>query len=388
MKTTIKLLPLLFLLTLPFRNNANAQSVYGWEALNNALKNFIKFGDTTNAHKGYVTSVNGKVGAITFSIPGQSNAESTWVKKSNNRIVQFDTTKPVIIGSQAPLTNAGLPFEIRKNTLFHNVDNSLPPPILRWQGTSAGNDFFQMAMTNSNLFTFGVGGSGKSYEFLPPVGIAVPAINQLDVAGNAAFGQYAGINAAPLGGVIASGRGGFGTSGPTAQLSVVQVNVGVPSFDINAGATSFADSGYMTAYNNIPLVRPGIPLIVASYDASSSSASIPSTIIYSIPGNASGIYSVSWNATIMRASSTSSVLGGTNGFQITYVDPDGSITKTTIPALTQTSTANTTATATSSVLIADCKDGTNLKFSFDYTSVGATTMQYDLHVTVMFIRKK
>lgn len=122
--------------------------------------------------------------------------------------------------------------------------------------------------------------------------------------------------------------------------------------------------------------------IVASSDLTAQAAAINATTIYAVPAGGAGMYRVSWVATITTAGSTSSVLGGTNGFQVIFTSPTDSVAKTSVAGLTVTSTANTTATAISGHLEAYCKLSTNLQFKFDYTSVGVTAMVYEIHVRV------
>lgn len=131
--------------------------------------------------------------------------------------------------------------------------------------------------------------------------------------------------------------------------------------------------------------RCKINMTTASVDVTAQNAAISPTTAYAVPSGGSGLYLVSWVATVTQAATTSSVLGGTNGFQIVYTDADTSVTKTSVAANSVTSTANTTGTSISGSLVASAAASSNIQYKFDYTSVGATVMQYNLHVRVTAI---
>jgi hypothetical protein len=168
-------------------------------------------------------------------------------------------------------------------------------------------------------------------------------------------------------------------------------NIGYWFFDGSDGLTNSA--GFLTSGSyimnsgevNKPLYLDGGRNIVTSspisqVDLTTQSAAKTATTLYTIPSGGTGMFKVSYVATITRAATTSSILGGTNGFQIVYTDANDNVVKTSLPSNTITSAANTTATTISGTLIGYCKQGTNIQYKFDYTSVGATTMQYNLHI--------
>jgi hypothetical protein len=125
--------------------------------------------------------------------------------------------------------------------------------------------------------------------------------------------------------------------------------------------------------------------IVATTNLNTQSAAIGPITLYAVPGNATGLYKVVWSSAITRAATTSSVLGGANGFRVTYTDPNDSVVKTTEFATPLISDgANTTGVTIGESLGAYCKGGTNLQYSMGYTSSGATAMQYDISVRVIY----
>jgi hypothetical protein len=139
-------------------------------------------------------------------------------------------------------------------------------------------------------------------------------------------------------------------------------------------------TGLVTTYNNILTVSNGIPSEIVAIDLTAKSAAITATTAYATI--ATGMYRVSWSATITTAASTSSVLGGTNGFQILYTSPTDSVVKTTVAGNSVTSAANTTGTAVGGTEVVYAKTGTNIQYQYDYTSVGVTAMVYELHLKV------
>jgi hypothetical protein len=107
---------------------------------------------------------------------------------------------------------------------------------------------------------------------------------------------------------------------------------------------------------------------------------------------ASGFYEVRFYSKVTQAATASSILGaGTNnGLTIAYTNPtDSTVNNMTIPEYLPTSVqaaagsgaaGNTTATALQGAAMLFLKTGVATTFSYGYTSVGATPMQYELHI--------
>jgi hypothetical protein len=136
--------------------------------------------------------------------------------------------------------------------------------------------------------------------------------------------------------------------------------------------------GLIGTYNGISTVSNGVPSELATSDLTVQSAAISATTLYTT--TATGMYRVSWSATITTAGTTS-VLGGTNGFQVIYTSPTDSVVKTTVAGNSVTSSANTTGTAVGGCEVVYAKTGTNIQFTYGYTSSG-TAMVYELHIKV------
>ena len=154
-----------------------------------------------------------------------------------------------------------------------------------------------------------------------------------------------------------------------------QVNIsGVNELDFPSGITASIAAGVAT-------LSGFQTASVASVDLTVQAAAITTTTLYAVP--TSGLYQISFYAKITTAAGISSVLGGTNGFQIGYTDPTDSATPTVTVAdlITNALSANTTTTAESVICVISAKTGTNITYAYDYTSSG-TAMQYKLSIRV------
>ena len=132
-------------------------------------------------------------------------------------------------------------------------------------------------------------------------------------------------------------------------------------------------------YAGVATVSGGIPAEYATVDLTAQTGAISGGTLYT-PA-ASGMFRVSWTADITTADSTASVLGGTNGFQVTYTSPTDSVSKTTVAGNSVTSAANTTGTAVGGCLVVYAKTGVAMTYSYGYTATTGN-MAYELHIKV------
>jgi len=137
--------------------------------------------------------------------------------------------------------------------------------------------------------------------------------------------------------------------------------------------------GLVKTYNAIATVSGGIPAEYATVDLTAQTAAISGHALYT-PA-ASGMFRVTWAAAITTADTTASVLGGTNGFQVTFTSPTDSVSKTTVAGNSITSSANTTGTALGGGIVVYAKTGVAMTFSYGYTATTGN-MAYELHVKV------
>ena len=130
-------------------------------------------------------------------------------------------------------------------------------------------------------------------------------------------------------------------------------------------------------YAGVATVSAGVPSELATVDLTAQSAAITATTLYAVPAAGAGMYRITWVAMITTAGTTSA-LGGTNGFQISFTSPTDSVVKTDSPTTPIISAANTTGTSISGCEVVYAKASTNIQYAFGYSSSG-TTMVYELH---------
>jgi hypothetical protein len=132
-------------------------------------------------------------------------------------------------------------------------------------------------------------------------------------------------------------------------------------------------------YGGSSTIGQGVASEIVLVDLTAQTAAIAATnLTASAPRT--GMYRITMSATITTAATTSSVLGGTNGFQIGFTSPTDSVAKTTVAGNSVTSAANTTGTAIADTITVYAKTGTAISYQFDYTSIGGTSMVYELHL--------
>jgi hypothetical protein len=175
----------------------------------------------------------------------------------------------------------------------------------------------------------------------------------------------------------------------TIRRSTGQVGIATTAASIPAGPAlyvtgDYGTTGKITSYNGSTLTGNGVPTLLYSKLYTGQTAAFAATnLIASLP--ADGMYRVSMAATVTRAATTSSEMGGTNGFKVTFVSAGDGVSKTINGVAADRTTANTVNSATSRVLMLYGKAANALSFTYDYTSVGATTLQYEIYITVEYL---
>lgn len=239
-------------------------------------------------------------------------------------------------------------------------------------GGNANNTSVQLAFANS-LTNSGAGtvqtAVGSTPTFAPTAGSAAfvgfgltPTINQTSTSS----GNYTGI----LLNVVETSLKGSANKFLTLQGGTTG---GTTKFEVN-------NSGVIDNYNGTATVRNGVPASTIASDLTAQSAAIGATTLVSAP--ATGVYRINWSATITTRDGATSVLGGTNGFQVIYTSPTDSVVKTTVSGNSTTSAANTTGTAVGGSIVIYAKTGTNIQYQYDYTSATPGQMVYELHITL------
>ena len=160
-----------------------------------------------------------------------------------------------------------------------------------------------------------------------------------------------------------------------------------------ADYSTLAGNSGASRYNQQTLVEKGLVTEVAHINLTGQAAAISAAALYTTPvfnQNGNGMYRISWVAKVTTPATTSCVLGGGTGFQITYTDNDDSVSVTTPVwwgggnngATPTSASTNTTQNQLSGEIYINSKPVSAITYSFGYTSVGGTAMQYNLHIRV------
>ena len=165
-----------------------------------------------------------------------------------------------------------------------------------------------------------------------------------------------------------------GTDTGISRLGAASLAIGNGTAGDTTGNLSF---NKVIKYAGVATVSAGVPSELATVDLTAQSAAITATTLYSVPAAGAGMYRITWVAMITTAGTTSA-LGGTNGFQISFTSPTDSVVKTDSPTTPIISAANTTGTSISGCEVVYAKASTNIQYAFGYSSSG-TTMVYELH---------
>jgi len=155
---------------------------------------------------------------------------------------------------------------------------------------------------------------------------------------------------------------------------------------VGAGAFGSAAVGN-AVFSNFIANNPPLPPTLPSIDLTAQGAAIGATTLYAVPSSAGGQYRICMDSKVTQAATTSSALGGAGGFQLLYTDKDDSVVVTTVAALTPNTTTanlalNTTQAQMDGCYLVNAKASTNIQYQMGYTSVGATPMQYNLHIRI------
>ena len=226
---------------------------------------------------------------------------------------------------------------------------------------------------------FGFGSAGKiTWSSGSAVGTRDSGISRLGAAslaiGNGTAGNSSGALLAAVHGFGATATSASPDTG-ISRLAAGSIAVGNGTAGDTTGNLSF---NKVIKYAGVATVSAGVPSELATVDLTAQSAAITATTLYSVPAAGAGMYRITWVAMITTAGTTSA-LGGTNGFQISFTSPTDSVVKTDSPTTPIISAANTTGTSISGCEVVYAKASTNIQYAFGYSSSGTTSMVYELH---------
>jgi len=132
----------------------------------------------------------------------------------------------------------------------------------------------------------------------------------------------------------------------------------------------------------------GFPLgeCVAKFDQAAVQSAFSSQLLYTHEGTNNALYRITWYACLTQAATSSSWIGGINGFQVNYNPAETGTSVTSPAAPLATGQYNTVGTTIGSgITMAQVIPGTKISFNFGYTSSGATPAQYTMHIRVEYM---
>lgn len=161
------------------------------------------------------------------------------------------------------------------------------------------------------------------------------------------------------------------------QISIQKINFPVTAQWNGVGGTAIVNA---------------FPQLVAKWDGTGLQANVGSSLLYSVPANAGGLYRVHAYVVNTQAATTSSTLPAVE--IASFTDNDTSVAHATSTftgtgiatnAVGDSSAANT-APANPGTIVINAKGGTNINIlTTGYASTGATPMQYALHIKLEYL---
>ena len=343
----------------------------------------------TSAYNFNLPATPGSSGQVLVSQGGGSSS-MTW--GTNGATVSWDTITNA--ANNLSLSNAGYTSTFNQtsavawlwaNTTVATNSTTNASPMLElaanyWTGAASAADTWtigsSLAAGTNGISTLAIAHSGSTGS----AQLSVPTLKLNGSTGSCTFGAVG--NGTEIDTTVQTLHFTGGSINIATTTASTNININ-PTGSVTFQGNKFqiGTTGKVTEYNGTATVRNGMAAEYASSDLTAQSAAITATTLLSAPQT--GMYKVSWSATITTASDISSVLGGTNGFQVIYTSPTDSVAKTTVPGNSVTSSANTTGTAVGGVEVIYAKTGTNIQFTYGYTdSHTSTAMAYELHISL------
>jgi len=304
---------------------------------------------------GSITFFGASSGSSALTFPGNST-QMTWA--GNTISISGTGTYQGAASTTLSALGGSVTLKATGNATTNSVGIDVLPAN-SWTATAAG-----VQINTQSRGTFAPTSGSTNFTGI----ISNPTINQTGGANGTirCLASYP-VNTALVGTEYLLALGTSSATGPSGTLT--------DQFLIN-------NSGVVTNYAGTATVAQGMPSEIAISDLTAQTAAITATSL-TASAPRTGRYRVSFSATITTASDISSVLGGTNGFQVIYTSPTDSVAKTTVSGNSITSAANTTSTAIADTLMIYAKTGTAIQFKFDYTdSHTSTAMAYEIHTTL------
>lgn len=312
------------------------------------------------------SSLTNAVGSLTLA----NGTNATEFDQTSNVIWLWNNTTTATSGT----TNASPLLEVAAN-YWTGAASAVDTWAIGSSLAAGTNGASTLAITHS-------GSTGQAAVSVPRLtmgatGGVILTANGNGIPSSSTYGWFATVN-----------RGGLTINTNNNSSGGVQISCqGTLQWSANSTTTTLG--GLVGTYGKRTTVAAGQPALFAGIDLTAKSAAVAATLLYTAPNLASpageGQYRISWSAVVTTAASTSSVLGGTNGFQIQFTDVDTGTQITPLAVPNALGTGNTVGTQLSGEVIVNAKRNTVVNYLFDYTSVGVTAMQYALHIKLEYL---
>lgn len=127
---------------------------------------------------------------------------------------------------------------------------------------------------------------------------------------------------------------------------------------------------------------PPAQFTFANFNSAANAANVAPTTLYAVPAGRGGLYRVSAYASVTQAATTSSTLPNIG---VLWTDNDSNVALSA-NNVTPTNAANALGAFGNGDIVISAREGTNIQFqTSNYTSVGATPMQYGAHLRVEYL---
>jgi hypothetical protein len=305
-----------------------------------------------------VLDFNGNGGGVSFTQQGGLTQQGSisWGSGGGN----------VIFGMATASANSGAPIFLlgftaaTANAACITLTNNSSATINPTTGTTIGVD-----IGNGNN-TSGLG----NLNFHPTTGSASFVATQISPIINAA-GSSGNFTALKI--------------NPTMTAAPAGVNLFLDLQNSSVSKLSINTSGVATVIAGNTTTKNGLAATISTNLKTAQSAALSAvSLVASTP--AVGMWRISFVATTTTAGSAGSVLGGTTGFQITFVNANGdTVTKTTSFSSPQVGVSTSTADTISGDQYCYAGAATAISYSFGYTAGTPTAGVYDIAVYAEFL---